>query len=113
MQELAKIKRVINRLDDSAPHEVLQVVDGGTGQNALSQVKQFNAVAGVSGIAVTKLDGTSKGGVVLALCQEFGIPLRLIGIGESAEDLADFSAEQFADAILPNEESKPQEPGSA
>lgn len=101
MQELAKIKRVITKLDDSAPHEVLQVVDGGTGQNALSQVKQFNAIAGVTGIAVTKLDGTSKGGVVLALCKEFGIPLRLIGIGEAAEDLADFSADQFAKAILP------------
>lgn len=105
MQELGKIKRVITKLDESAPHEVLQVVDGGTGQNALSQVKQFNAIAGVTGIAVTKLDGTSKGGVVLALCKEFGIPLRLIGIGESAEDLADFSAEQFADAILPGEEN--------
>ena len=101
MQELAKIRRVVTKLDDSAPHEVLQVVDGGTGQNALSQVKQFNAVAGVTGIAVTKLDGTSKGGIVLALCKEFGIPLRLIGIGEAAEDLADFSAHQFADAILP------------
>jgi fused signal recognition particle receptor len=105
MQELAKIKRVVTRLDDTAPHEVLQVVDGGTGQNALSQVKQFNAIAGVTGIAVTKLDGTSKGGVVLALCKEFGIPLRLIGIGESAEDLTDFSAEQFANAILPGDES--------
>jgi len=103
MQELAKIKRVITKLDENAPHEVLQVVDGGTGQNALSQVKQFHAVAGVTGIAVTKLDGTSKGGVVLALCQEFGIPLRLIGIGESADDLADFSAAQFAEAILPGE----------
>jgi fused signal recognition particle receptor len=104
MQELAKIRRVITRLDDSAPHEVLQVVDGGTGQNALSQVKQFHAVSGVTGIAVTKLDGTSKGGVVLAICKEFGIPLRLIGIGEAAEDLVDFSADQFADAILPGGE---------
>ena len=104
MQELAKIKRVITSLDDQAPHEVLQVVDGGTGQNALSQVKQFNAIAGVTGIAVTKLDGTSKGGVVLALCKEFGIPLRLIGIGEAAEDLADFSAEQFVSALLPQHE---------
>jgi len=105
MQELAKIKRVVTKLDETAPHEVLQVVDGGTGQNALSQVKQFNAVAGVTGIAVTKLDGTSKGGIVLALCKEFGIPLRLIGIGEAAEDLADFSADQFADAILPTDEN--------
>jgi len=105
MQELAKIKRVVTKLDETAPHEVLQVVDGGTGQNALSQVKQFNAVAGVTGIAVTKLDGTSKGGIVLALCKEFGIPLRLIGIGEAAEDLTDFSAEQFADAILPPDEN--------
>jgi fused signal recognition particle receptor len=105
MQELAKIKRVVTKLDETAPHEVLQVVDGGTGQNALSQVKQFNAVAGVTGIAVTKLDGTSKGGIVLALCKEFGIPLRLIGIGEAAEDLTDFSADQFADAILPADEN--------
>ena len=105
MQELAKIKRVVTKLDETAPHEVLQVVDGGTGQNALSQVKQFNAVAGVTGIAVTKLDGTSKGGIVLALCKEFGIPLRMIGIGEAAEDLTDFSADQFADAILPADEN--------
>ena len=104
MQELAKIRRVVTKLDANAPHEVLQVVDGGTGQNALSQVNQFHSVAGVTGIIVTKLDGTSKGGVVLALCKEFGIPLRLIGIGEAAEDLTDFSAEQFADAILPGEE---------
>ena len=112
MQELAKIKRVVTKLDQTAPHEVLQVVDGGTGQNALSQVRQFNAITGVTGIAVTKLDGTSKGGIVLALCKEFGIPLRLIGIGEAAEDLTDFSADQFADAILPSDENLKLEPGS-
>jgi len=106
MQELEKIRRVINKLDAGAPHEVLQVVDGGTGQNALSQVRQFNDTVGVSGIAVTKLDGTSKGGVVLALCREFGIPLRLIGVGEGADDLRDFSADDFVDAILPAGETQ-------
>jgi len=111
MQELAKIERVITRLDDTAPHEVLQVVDGNTGQNALSQVKQFRQIVNVTGIAITKLDGTSKGGVVMALCKEFGIPLRLIGIGEGAEDLADFSADQFVDAIIPR--TNPSNPESA
>jgi len=101
MQELAKIKRVIQKIIPEAPQEILQVVDGGTGQNALSQLRQFNAVVGVTGIAVTKLDGTSKGGTVLALCKEFGIPIRYIGIGEAAEDLTDFSADAFVEAILP------------
>lgn len=112
MQELAKIERVITRLDETAPHEVLQVVDGNTGQNALSQVKQFGQIVHVTGIAITKLDGTSKGGVVMALCKEFGIPLRLIGIGEAAEDLADFSADQFVDAIVPRVEQSDLESGT-
>lgn len=105
MQELEKIRRVLNKIDDQVPHEVLQVIDGGTGQNAISQVRQFNNAVNVTGITVTKLDGTSKGGVILALCQEFGIPIRFIGIGEAAEDLVDFSADDFVDAILPSADS--------
>lgn len=101
MGELEKIKRVVKKLDDTAPHEVLQVLDGGTGQNALSQLKQFNSALGVTGLAVTKLDGTGKGGIILALCQQFGIPVRYIGVGEQAEDLQDFSASRFINAILP------------
>jgi len=101
MGELEKIRRVINKLDESAPHEVLQVLDGGTGQNALSQLKQFKAVVNVTGLVITKLDGTGKGGIVLALCREFGVPVRYIGVGEQAEDLQDFVAEAFVDAILP------------
>ena len=103
MGELAKIRRVITRQDDTAPHEVLQVLDGGTGQNALSQLRQFSNVVDVTGLVITKLDGTGKGGIVLALCQEFAIPVRYIGVGEQADDLQDFSAEAFVDAILPTD----------
>jgi fused signal recognition particle receptor len=101
MAELGKIKRVLGKIDDTAPHEVLMVIDGTTGQNALSQLRQFHASAGVTGLVVTKLDGTAKGGVVFALAREFGIPIRFAGIGERSEDLRVFDAEAFVDALLP------------
>ena len=101
MAELGKIKRVLGKLDPAAPHEVLRVIDGTTGQNALSQLRQFNAAVGVTGLVVTKLDGTAKGGVVFALAREFGIPIRFAGIGEQPEDLRVFDAEAFVDALLP------------
>lgn len=101
MNELGKIRRVLGKLDPAAPHEVLMVIDGTTGQNALSQLRQFHAAAGVTGLVVTKLDGTAKGGVVFALAREFGIPIRYAGIGERPEDLRVFDAEAFVDALLP------------
>jgi fused signal recognition particle receptor len=101
MAELGKIKRVLQKLDAAAPHEVLMVIDGTTGQNALSQLRQFHAAVGVTGLVVTKLDGTAKGGVVFALAREFGIPIRYAGIGERPEDLRVFDAEAFVDALLP------------
>ncbi|MBJ6984167.1 signal recognition particle-docking protein FtsY [Luteimonas sp. MC1750] len=101
MAELSKIKRVLAKVDAAAPHEVLLVIDGTTGQNALSQLRHFHQAAGVTGLVVTKLDGTAKGGVVFALAQEFGIPIRFAGIGERPEDLRVFDAEAFVDALLP------------
>jgi fused signal recognition particle receptor len=101
MAELGKIKRVLQKLDPAAPHEVLLVIDGTTGQNAISQLRQFNAAIGVTGLVVTKLDGTAKGGVVFALAREFGIPIRFAGIGERPEDLREFDAQAFVDALLP------------
>jgi fused signal recognition particle receptor len=103
MAELSKIKRVLGKLDADAPHEVLMVIDGTTGQNALSQLRQFHAAAGVTGLVVTKLDGSAKGGVVFALAREFGIPIRYAGIGERPEDLRVFDAEAFVDALLPGD----------
>lgn len=101
MAELGKIRRVIQKLDANAPHEVLMVIDGTTGQNALSQLRQFHAAVGVTGLVVTKLDGTAKGGVVFALAREFNIPIRYAGIGERPEDLRVFDPEAFVDALLP------------
>ena len=101
MAELGKIRRVLGKLDPTAPHEVLMVIDGTTGQNALSQLRQFHAAVGVTGLVVSKLDGTAKGGVVFALAREFGIPIRYAGIGERSEDLRVFDAEAFVDALLP------------
>ena len=100
MEELKKIKRIIGKLDASAPHEVLLVLDAGTGQNALSQAKLFNEAVALTGIALTKLDGTAKGGVIFALARQFGIPIRFIGIGEGIDDLQDFQAEQFVEALF-------------
>lgn len=101
MNELGKIRRVLGKIDTTAPHEVLMVIDGTTGQNALSQLRQFNAAVNVTGLVVTKLDGTAKGGVVFALAREFGIPIRFAGIGERPEDLRVFDPEAFVDALLP------------
>jgi fused signal recognition particle receptor len=101
MAELGKIRRVLGKLDPDAPHEVLMVIDGTTGQNAISQLRQFNAAVKVTGLVVTKLDGTAKGGVLFALAREFGIPIRYAGIGERPEDLRVFDAEAFVDAMLP------------
>jgi fused signal recognition particle receptor len=100
MEELKKVKRVLGRLDASAPHEVLLVLDGSQGQNALQQAKLFDEALGVTGVVITKLDGTAKGGVVLALAGKMKLPIRYIGVGEAAEDFAVFNADQFVDALL-------------
>ncbi len=100
MEELAKIKRIMAKLDPAAPHEVLLVLDATTGQNALAQAEQFNQAVGVSGLVLTKLDGTAKGGVIFALAKRFGIPIRFIGIGEGIDDLQDFDARTFVDALF-------------
>jgi len=100
MDELKKVKRVLGRLDESAPHEVLLVLDAGQGQNALTQAQQFHQALGVTGIVLTKLDGTAKGGIVLAIANRLGLPLRFVGVGESAEDFGEFDAETFVDAVL-------------
>ncbi len=99
MDELAKIVRVIRKLDESAPHDSVIVLDGTVGQNALSQVKAFQQSADVSGLIVTKLDGSAKGGVVVALAEEFGLPVHAVGVGEGAEDLQPFDAQEFANAL--------------
>ncbi len=101
MDELAKIRRVLGKLDPSAPHEVLLVIDGTTGQNAISQVRQFQQAIGVTGLVVTKLDGTAKGGVVFALAREFGLPIRHVGLGEGVRDLREFDPRAFVDGLLP------------
>jgi fused signal recognition particle receptor len=101
MDELSKIRRVLAKLDTEAPHEVLLVIDGTTGQNAISQTRQFRDAIGVTGLVVTKLDGTAKGGIVFALAREFGLPIRYVGLGESAEDLRVFDATAFVDGLLP------------
>jgi len=99
MDELAKIVRVIRKLDQSAPHDSVIVLDGTVGQNALSQVKAFQQAADVSGLIVTKLDGSAKGGVVVALAEEFGLPVHAVGVGEGADDLQPFDAQEFANAL--------------
>ena len=104
MEELKKITRVMGKLDDSAPHEVMLVLDAGTGQNALSQAVQFTSVAGVSGITLTKLDGTAKGGIIFAIAKKTGLPIRYIGVGEGIDDLRSFKAEEFVDALLGRED---------
>ena len=99
MDELSKIVRVMRKLDDSAPHDSVIVLDGTVGQNALSQVKAFQAVADVSGLIVTKLDGSAKGGAVIALAETFGLPVHAVGVGEGADDLQPFTAREFANAL--------------
>ncbi len=103
MEELKKVKRVMGKLDDSAPHEVLLVVDAGTGQNALTQAQQFNEAVGLTGITLTKLDGTAKGGVIFAIANKLGIPIRFIGVGEGIDDLRTFNAEEFVAALFSSE----------
>jgi fused signal recognition particle receptor len=100
MEELKKIKRTLQKIDPNAPHEVLLVLDATTGQNALSQAKLFHEACGVTSLALTKLDGTAKGGVVISICHEMNIPLRYIGVGESIEDLQIFDPEQFVKALI-------------
>ena len=103
MEELAKIVRVIRKIDPDAPHEVLLVVDATTGQNALNQAVQFHQAVGVTGIALTKLDGTAKGGIVFAIADRLHLPIRFVGVGESLEDLRPFDAEDFVDALFAGE----------
>ncbi len=100
MEELKKIKRVMGKLDEDAPQETLLVVDGGTGQNALRQAEAFDEAIGLTGLAITKLDGTAKGGIVFALAEKTGLPIRFIGVGEKIEDLRPFDAGEFVEALL-------------
>jgi len=100
MEELKKVRRVINKIDDTAPHETLLILDAGTGQNALSQVKQFHEAVDLTGLVITKLDGTAKGGVLFAIAKRIGLPIRFIGVGEQVDDLRTFEAKNFVDALL-------------
>jgi len=100
MEELKKVKRVMAKLDPAAPHETLLVVDAGTGQNALSQARQFHEAIGITGIVLTKLDGTAKGGVIFAIASQMRLPIRFIGVGEGIDDLREFNAAEFVDALL-------------
>jgi len=107
MDELTKILRVIERIHPQAPHEVLLVLDAGIGQNALAQCEHFQAAVGVTGLVLTKLDGTAKGGVVFAMAAKDPLPIRFIGVGEGIEDLRVFNAAEFVDALLPETEGEP------
>ena len=100
MEELAKISRVMKKVDPDAPHEVMLVVDAGTGQNALSQAEQFNQAVGLTGITLTKLDGTAKGGIVFSIADRLKLPIRFIGVGEAIEDLRPFDADEFVKALF-------------
>jgi fused signal recognition particle receptor len=100
MDELKKVKRVIAKLDPSAPHETMIVVDAGTGQNALVQAQQFHQAIGLDSISLTKLDGTAKGGILLAIAAKLGLPIRFIGVGEGIEDLRVFDHREFVDALV-------------
>jgi fused signal recognition particle receptor len=103
MQELEKMRRVAGRKVPGAPHEVLLVVDATTGQNGLAQAREFMKFTGITGLVVTKLDGTAKGGILFGICQELGIPVRFIGIGESLDDLLEFSPDDFVDSLFKQE----------
>lgn len=105
MEELKKVRRVIGKLDETAPHEVLLVLDAGTGQNAINQAKQFNNAVALTGLALTKLDGTAKGGVIFALAKQFGLPIRYIGVGEGIDDLRTFEADAFVRALFETRET--------
>jgi fused signal recognition particle receptor len=100
MEELKKIKRVLGKLDTGAPHEVMLVVDAGTGQNALNQAQEFDNAIGLTGITLTKLDGTARGGIIFAIAKRMRIPIRFIGVGEGLENLREFDAEEFVDALF-------------
>ena len=104
MEELKKIRRVISKLDPTAPHEVMLVLDAGIGQNAVNQALEFHEAVGVTGITVTKLDGTAKGGVLLSVAKRLGIPIRFIGVGEGIEDLREFHAREFIEALFDDEQ---------
>ena len=103
MEELKKVKRVLTKIDPTAPHETLLVLDAGIGQNALNQAKQFNDAIGVTGIALTKLDGTAKGGIIFAIAKQLNIPIRFIGVGEGIDDLRPFDADEFVEALFEKE----------
>ena len=103
MDELTKIKRVVSRQNSNAPQEIMLVLDAGLGQNALLQAEKFNDALGVTGITVTKLDGTAKGGILLAIAEKLKIPVRFIGIGESADDMQPFNAGEYVDALMGTE----------
>ena len=103
MDELKKIVRVMKKYDESAPHEIMLTLDAGTGQNAISQTKLFNEAVGLTGISLTKLDGTAKGGVIFAIADQFNLPIRYIGVGEKIEDLREFNAEEFIEALFTHE----------
>lgn len=103
MEELRKVRRVLGKVDPTAPHEVLLVLDANQGQNALAQAKQFHDAVGVTGLVLTKLDGTAKGGIVLAIAKQLGLPIRFIGIGEGADDFGEFDAAAFAAALIDGE----------
>lgn len=109
MEELKKVRRVITKLDASAPHEVMLVLDAGIGQNAIAQAEQFRDAVNVSGITLTKLDGTAKGGVIFAVAKRLSLPIRFIGVGETIDDLRPFNAEEFVDALLQYKELQMKE----
>jgi fused signal recognition particle receptor len=100
MQELQKVKRVLAKIDPTAPHEVMLVIDAGTGQNALNQAEQFHQAVQLTGFALTKLDGTAKGGIIFAIAKKMGLPIRFIGVGEGIDDLRPFVAAEFVEALF-------------
>ena len=113
MDELRKIKRVVQKHDPFAPHEVMLVVDATTGQNALNQAVQFHEAIGLTGITITKLDGTAKGGVLLAIARRLALPIRFVGLGEAIDDLEPFDAEAYVEALIGSEKTGPgtRDPG--
>ncbi len=106
MEELIKVKRVLGKQDPGAPHEVLLVVDAGTGQNALNQAREFHQAMGLTGITLTKLDGTARGGIIFAIARQIGVPIRFIGVGEGIEDLREFNSGEFVDALFDNPDNE-------
>ena len=104
MEELKKVVRVMRKLDPTAPHEVMLTLDAGTGQNAMSQVELFHEAIGITGLTITKLDGTAKGGVIFGLADKFGIPIRYIGVGEGIDDLREFNSAEFIEALFVKDE---------